>query len=166
MRLLIVRHADAGDREEFAQTGQPDSERPLSPKGVSQMERDAPALKLLVGTVDAIVTSPYVRARQTAEILRREFATGPLLETDTLQPESKPRAFERFLRGLEGDVVVCVGHEPHLGELVGWLTTGNPASFLDFRKGGACLVRFDGRPGRGKATLRWLFGPRDLKRLH
>lgn len=165
MQLLIVRHADAGDSEEFARTGQPDSERPLSAKGKTQMEWVAPALVRLVPDVGAIVTSPYTRARQTAEILRRVWKADPLEETDTLQPEMRAAAFGKYLAARDEDVVVCVGHEPHLSALAAWLTTGSADAYMDFRKAGACLITFDDTPGKGAGTLRWMFGPRELKAL-
>lgn len=165
MQLLIVRHADAGDREEFARTGRPDSERPLSPKGRTQMERVAPALLRLVPDVGVIITSPYTRARQTAEILRKAWGAGPLQETDTLQPEMRAAAFGKYLAQREEDVAVCVGHEPHLSALAAWLTTGSADSYIDFRKAGACLIDFDDAPVKGTGSLRWLFGPKELKAL-
>lgn len=165
MQLLIVRHADAGDREEFARTGKPDSERPLSAKGRTQLESVAPALVRILPDIGVIVTSPYARARQTAEMLRKSWQAGPLEETDTLQPEMRPAAFGKFLAARDEDVVVCVGHEPHLSALAAWLTTGSADSYMDFRKGGACLVDFDDAPRKGAGSLRWLFGPKELKAL-
>ena len=162
MRLLIVRHADAGDSEEFARTGRPDSERPLSEKGVAQMRTGAGAIVRVAPSIDCIVTSPYVRARETAEILRRACEGKPLLETETLEPEQHPRAFEKWLRERDEDVIACVGHEPHLSALAAWLTTGDDDSYIDFKKGGACLVAFDDAPKKGAGSLRWLFGPKEL----
>lgn len=165
MQLLIVRHADAGNREDFARTGRPDSERPLSPKGRTQMESVAPALVRLVPEVGVIVTSPYTRAHQTAEILRKAWSAGPLQETGTLEPETRAAAFGKYLAARDEDVVVCVGHEPHLSGLAAWLTTGSADSYMDLRKAGACLIDFDDAPGKGTGSLRWLFGPRELKAL-
>jgi phosphohistidine phosphatase len=164
MQLLIVRHADAGDRDAFAATGRPDSERPLSEKGVEQMRAAAPRIRDLVPEVDHLVTSPYARARETAEILRREYRAVSLLETASLEPDEHPKAFARYLRDLGGEVVLCVGHEPHLGELTAWLTSGERKAYMDFKKGGACLVECDGAPRKGSGVLRWLVGPKELGR--
>jgi phosphohistidine phosphatase len=60
--------------------------------------------------------------------------------------------------------VLCVGHEPHLGELAAWLTTGERDSYMDLKKGGACLIDFDGPPRKGSGLLRWLLGPKELAR--
>lgn len=164
MRLVIVRHADAGDRDEFAASGRPDSERPLSLKGHEQMRTVAPRLRELVPDVDQIVTSPFTRARETAELLRKEYRASPLLETDTLEPESEPKAFARYLRDLGAETVMCVGHEPHLSALAAWLTIGEAASYMDLKKAGVCLIELSRAPRRKSGSLRWLFGPKELGR--
>src|SRR5580692_8521046 len=75
--LLIVRHGPAGDRDEWAASGKDDDERPLTARGIREMRRAARGLRRLVGSVDAIGTSPLVRARETAEILGRAFDVAP-----------------------------------------------------------------------------------------
>jgi phosphohistidine phosphatase len=62
-------------------------------------------------------------------------------------------------------VVAVVGHEPHLGTLVTWLLTGVAEPRVPLRKGGACLVDFTRRPGRGGGTLRWSLTPSMLRRM-
>lgn len=166
MKLLIVRHADAGDRDEFAKTGKPDHLRPLSEKGQEQMRRAAAGLKLLVPSADLIVTSPYTRAVQTEEIVRAEYGGVQREKSDTLEPEEPPAAFEAWLKDhAGGEVVIAVGHEPHLGQLATWLMTGSADARIEFKKGGACLLLFDGRIRKGEGTLRWLMGPKELKAL-
>ena len=167
MKLLIVRHADAGDHAEFAKTGKPDDQRPLSKKGVDQMKSGVVALRKLVPAADLIVTSPYVRAEQTAQIVRGAYGDDvPLEITDTLEPLRPPMAFEKWLRERETyEVVVAVGHEPHLGLLATWLMTGTDDSWVDFKKGGACLIVFEKKLKRGSGVLRWLMGPAELKAI-
>ena len=60
--------------------------------------------------------------------------------------------------------VAVVGHEPHLGELVTWLLGGQGSS-VEFKKGGACLLRIDGRIGAGSAILQWHLTPSQLRGL-
>lgn len=159
MKLLIVRHADAGDRDEFATTGRPDSERPLSAKGRNQMRSAAPRLLSIAPRPECLVTSPYARARETAEIIRQSFDGAAAIETEALEPESHPRGFTRFLRDLDVGAVTCVGHEPHLGRLVGWLCSGEDLSFVDLKKGGACLIDLEAAK-KGGGVLRWLMSPK------
>ena len=164
MQLLIVRHADAGDAEEFSKTGKPDSERPLSAKGRKQIRVAAKALVDLVPDVAVIVTSPYVRAVETHDALRAAYGKGvESATTETLEPERPPDAFARWLRDrAETEVIAAVGHEPHLGTLVTWLMTGSEDSRVQLKKGGACLLEFEDDPKKGNAMLRWLLTPREL----
>jgi phosphohistidine phosphatase len=165
MKLVLVRHADAGDRDEWAKTGQADSLRPLSDKGRKQMKGVADGLRTLVPKCDVVVTSPYTRAVQTAEFLRDAYERQ-LVETKTLEPEAAPSAFESWLRNhFEEDVVVVVGHEPHLGTLTTWLMTGASESHVEFKKGGACLLEFSGTVKKGAGALRWLIGSKELGAL-
>lgn len=161
---MIVRHADAGDAEEFAKTGQPDSMRPLSSKGRKQIRLAAKALLKLVPDVSLIVTSPYVRAAETHDALLATY--GKRVEsasTDTLEPERSPDDFAKWLRSQkQADVVAAVGHEPHLSTLVTWFMTGSDDSRAQLKKGGACLLDFEDHAARDRATLRWLLTPKQL----
>ena len=165
MKLVLVRHADAGDREEWAKTGKPDEQRPLSDKGRTQMTSAADGLRTLVPKCDVVVTSPFTRAVQTAEYLRDAYERQ-LVETKTLEPDAAPSAFESWLRNhFDQDVVIVVGHEPHLGALTTWLMTGASESHVEFKKGGACLLDFDGPVKKGAGMLRWLMGSKELAAL-
>lgn len=164
MQLLIVRHADAGDAEEFAKTGAPDSMRPLSRKGRKQIRTALKALLTLVPDVSLIATSPYVRAVETHDALRAAYGKAVAsATTDTLEPERSPDAFAKWLRARHPeDVVAAVGHEPHLSTLVTWFMTGAEDSRVQLKKGGACLLDFDDQPARAGAVLRWLLTPKHL----
>jgi len=166
MQLLIVRHADAGDSEEFAKTGRPDSERPLSDKGRRQMEAAIEGLLALVPECDTIVTSPYTRALQTAEFVAEAY-DRPLQQSPSLEPDRSPEVFARWCRenARDADVVIAVGHEPHLSTLATWLMTGDDESRLELKKGGACLLDFDDQIERSGGTLCWLMGPKALRAI-
>jgi phosphohistidine phosphatase len=165
MKLLLVRHADAGDKDEWAETGKPDELRPLSDKGRKQMKSAADGLRTLVPKCDVIATSPYTRAMQTAEILRDVYDAA-VEQTATLEPESAPDDFVHWLRERgSANVVVAAGHEPHLGELTTWLMTGVGTSHVEFKKAGAALLDFDGEVAKGAGVLRWLMGPKELAAL-
>src|SRR6185503_917774 len=156
MRLVIVRHADAGEREEFAKTGKPDELRPLSEKGRKQMRDAAAGLRTLVPRCDLIVTSPLTRAVQTAKIVADEYESVEQETTAVLEPETAPDAFQAWILERAGvNAAIIVGHEPHLGELATWLMTGAKESRIEFKKAGACLLEFDGAPKKAAGTLRW-----------
>ena len=167
MRLLIVRHADAGDAEEFAKTGQADYLRPLSKKGHKQMNAGARGLLELVPSCDLIVSSPFTRAAETAEHLRVAYERDAVETTSALEPTADPAHFELWMREhakADGnvDVAIAVGHEPHLSELTTWLVSGRDGSSVELKKGGACLLVFDGPVRKASAVLRWLMGPKEL----
>ena len=166
MELLIVRHADAGDRDEFAETGQPDHLRPLSKKGREQMRRAAAGIVALVPEVELVLTSPFTRAVQTAEILVQAYKHPlPPEETDSLEPEQDPARFLAAFGDRKADVVMVVGHEPHLGALATWLMTDADESRVIMKKGGACLLEFDKRFAAGEGSLRWLMDAKMLRAM-
>jgi phosphohistidine phosphatase len=166
MKLLVVRHAVALEREEFAATGKPDDLRPLTDAGRRKMRRAARGLRRLVPHLDVLGSSPLIRAMQTAGTLAEAFHGIQVSPVDELAPTSVPDALVPWLRGLGGDsVAAVVGHEPHLGFLLGWLLTGRHASFLELKKGGACLLDFQDPPAAGGATLLWAIPPRQLRAL-
>lgn len=163
MRLVLVRHADAGDRDEFAKSGEPDSMRPLSQEGRDQMRDAAKGLRVLVRKCELIASSPYTRAVQTARIVSEEFAVSDIAKTSALEPEAPIDQIEAWLAEQSpADIAMLVGHEPHLGILTTWLISSREDSRVDMKKGGACLIEFDGHPARGKGVLLWLMGPKHL----
>lgn len=166
MDLLIIRHADAGDRDEFAKSGKPDHLRPLSDKGRRQMERGAPAFPALVPEPDLLLSSPFTRALQTAGYVRDAYGGKLDIETtDALEPERAPAELRRVLRGRDADTVIVVGHEPHLGSLATWLIAGRTDAGVTLKKGAACLIRLDGKLARDAGTLRWLVDVKMLRAL-
>lgn len=167
MRLLVIRHGIAGDREAFARSGRPDDERPLTPKGRRRMRRNARGLRTLVTSVDVLATSPLVRAAQTADLVADAYEDEPeRAARDELRPESPLDAVGAWLRAHPaGHTVAVVGHEPQLSRLVSWLLAGEDRSLVRLAKGGACLLSFDGAPGPRCATLEWLLQPRELRAL-
>jgi phosphohistidine phosphatase len=167
MDLLIVRHGVAEDKEAFAETGQSDDDRPLTAKGRKKMKRAARGLHTLVPEIGLLVTSPLVRARETAEIIAVAYAMDEDVDReDVLRPESSFDAFGDWLRQQSERSPVCVvGHEPHLSGLATWLMSGAKEAQLELGKGGACLLSFDGAPKRGSAMLCWLMTSKQLEAI-
>lgn len=166
MQLLIIRHAIAEDRVEHAKRGRNDDERPLTAKGVERMRQGAAGLQRLVPRVDVLATSPLRRAQQTAAIVQDALDAPKPMMRDELAPEGAPAALADWLGFLPPDgIVAIVGHEPHLSELIGWFTTGEPRSTVELKKGSACLLEIAGTPQAGSAVLRWLLTPRQLRLL-
>ncbi len=162
MKCILFRHGIAVDREEWE--GE-EAQRPLTGKGMKRARQAADGLATLDLTVTHILTSPYIRALETAKILREACQGRPDLQLrNELLPESAPEKLCQFLSGLPDKAcVLCVGHEPHLGETAGVMLFGKPSAGLALKKAGACLVEFDGpvKPGRGR--LSWWLTPAQLR---
>jgi phosphohistidine phosphatase len=166
MRLLVVRHAIAEDREAFARSHQDDATRPLTPEGRRKMERAALGLRRVVPELDLLAASPYKRAFETAEILAQAYDGLTLERAPELAPGAGVDRVVAWLaaRPARGTVAI-VGHEPDLSQLVCTLLTGANRPFLELRKGAACLLEFAGPVAKGAATLDWFLGPKHLRRL-
>jgi phosphohistidine phosphatase len=163
MKLLVVRHATAADKEEFARTGKSDDQRPLTPAGKREMREVARGLREVVPAIDVLATSPLVRAVQTAEILADSYKKK-LVSVDSLRPEARYEDFAIWMRGQGGkNTIAIVGHEPHLSGLASWFLASSKRSLLELKKGAACLLEFEDSPGAAAATLLWSMAPKHLR---
>lgn len=162
MELLIVRHAIASERD--AERWPDDAERPLSARGVLRARQAAGGVRKLVRRPDRVLTSPLLRARQTAAILT-EYAGWPRASlSPLLAPDASAAAVLALLARSQESCVGLVGHQPALGRLLGCCLAGNGGrAAFELRKMGIAVVGFEGvaRPGRG--ALRWLVPPRVLR---
>lgn len=166
MKLLLVRHAIAEDRETFQESGEPDEKRPLTKDGRKRMKRVAGGFAELVPQLDVIASSPLTRAVQTAEIIARSYDDEAVTIVDALDPVQPYDAFLSWLKQLDDvETIAAVGHEPHLSGLASWLLTGGDHTFFEFKKGGACLLEFNGQVAAGAAQMRWLLTPSQLRGL-
>ncbi|MDH3496759.1 MAG: histidine phosphatase family protein [Gemmatimonadota bacterium] len=164
MKLVIVRHAIAEDRVAFAETGQPDSARPLTDAGRKKMRANACGLRTVVPSLDVLATSPYVRARETADILAETYGRR-VDEVPALAHGGSHAALLAWLQEETAETVALVGHEPDLGLLIGWLVTGEAAPIVPLKKGGAALVLFPDLPLYGDGEIRWVLTPKLLRQL-
>jgi phosphohistidine phosphatase len=167
MRLLVIRHAIAGDREAFArETGRPDAERPITAEGRKKMRDCAAGLRAVASDLAVLGTSPYVRARQTADLVAEAFDGLTVTEVPALASGGPRDELIAWLGEQHAACVGVVGHEPDLGMLIGWLVTGDDAApFVSLKKGGACLLEMEGPAGPASAELRWVLTPKLLRRL-
>jgi phosphohistidine phosphatase len=166
MQLLLIRHAIAEEPEIFALSGRPDAERPLTEFGRRRMLKNVRGLRRVVPVIDLLVSSPYVRARETATIVSAALGIPEAPNSDLLTPARHPSEFLAWL-GQQGEnlVLAAVGHEPHLGRLASWLLSGQEESFVVLKKGGACFLDLGEAPAAGRATLLWLLAPAHLRAM-
>jgi len=161
MELYLFRHGIAED----GAPGSPDSARQLTDEG---REKTAAVVKMARKTgvrPTLILTSPYVRARQTAQIAADELGfDGDILNIDSLVPHSSPEKVWQSIRDHADETsILLAGHEPLLSQLVAWLLNA-PSLRVEMKK--AALVRIDveapraGRVGQPHGVLRWMTIPR------
>ena len=164
MNLYLLRHGIAA---EPGMAGfQPDAERPLTPKGENRLRTAAKAMAKLDLSFDLILSSPFLRAKQTAEIIARNFKLRKKLAfSDDLTPTGNPRLLIQELNRFrpEPENVLLVGHEPYLGKLIALLAAGNTSLELDFKKGGLCKLEADFLLYGRCAKLVWLLTPRQME---
>lgn len=164
MRLYVVRHGIAIDRADPACP--PDPDRYLTDEGVEKTAAAAQGLASLIDDGPEIWTSPFVRARQTAELLAGALGSDPgdVVETDALRPERDPAELFRAVEDAKHDAVLCVGHAPNLDWVVGYALTGRIVDCLHLKKAGAACLELPRRRREGGALV-WMLPPKVLRRL-
>ena len=165
MNLYLMRHAIAvaGD-EPGVDT---DGGRPLSPKGIKRMRKAARGLKRLEIPFDALLTSPLLRARQTADVVAPLIGLEGQIEVISgLTPESLVDNLISDLTGYQNrEHLLLVGHEPLLSQMMAFLLTGkkNQELGIELKKGGLCRIEIDGLPPDKPGKLHWLLAPKQLR---
>ncbi len=166
MKLYIVRHAVACDRD--ANLWPVDSQRPLAPEGEERFRRVAGGILRLVPEVGAVLSSPFVRAWRTAELLQQAGWPAPI-PCEELGPDYPPHKVLGMLTRYENlGSVALVGHRPGLHELVSYLLTSDEideacGARVQIKKGGAVHLSFNGLPEPGVGSLEWLLTPKALR---
>ncbi|QOV91383.1 SixA phosphatase family protein [Humisphaera borealis] len=165
-----MRHAIAKDPAQFAETGAPDAERPLTKQGRRRMRLAARGLAALVPDIGVVASSPLLRAVETAELIAKRYAKGGVdVETLRLSALAPGKSGSLLLSWLEDQprdcAVVLVGHEPHLGHFVSWSLTGLRDSFVELKKGAAVLLEFGDSVRPGRARLIWSLRPGQLRMI-
>jgi phosphohistidine phosphatase len=155
MELFVIRHAIAVPGSMLLA----DADRPLSPKGRARFAQAVMGLQRLKIRFDRLYHSPWLRAMETAELL------APVLEGKAVCSPALARAPSQVLLDvLVGERVALVGHEPWMGELVAWLTTGAPdGSVFAFKRGG--IAWLEGQPQPGRMVLQAFLPPKVLRAL-
>jgi phosphohistidine phosphatase len=161
MELYILRHGDAVDRVTGGYAR--DEDRPLTDEGRAEALGVAGGLSRLGVSLDLLLTSPLVRAAQTAEVIASvvTVASGPTI----CQALASGELSEILAAARAGRRTMVVGHMPSLGELATWLAWGDPSLTLPLRTAGLCRVDLADGDEPGQGDLRWLLPPRLAARL-
>jgi phosphohistidine phosphatase len=157
MKLYFMRHGLAGERSEWKGN---DAARPLTDEGIEKMKLIAATLSQMSLGLDAIIASPFVRARQTAEIVAQQLEIK-LIEDARLAPGFNGEQLDAILRDHPGmNTIMLVGHEPDLSETIGALIGGGR---VVCKKGGLALVDLPNAQSR-EGILEWIVPPKMLVR--
>jgi phosphohistidine phosphatase len=159
MEIWLLRHASAEDR---ADSGR-DADRTLTEDGHRRAREVARGLASLDPKIELILTSPYWRARQTAEPAAEALRlSGKLRETRALEPDRDPSEILEEIVAESVESVLLVGHEPHLGALLGRLVAGTTGLEIPLKKAAIARVLWS---GAGAGSLRALLPPKVLEKL-
>jgi phosphohistidine phosphatase len=160
MNILILRHGIA------AEPGAPglenDSARPLIPKGERRLRAAAAAMRKMELSFDLILSSPLLRAKQTAEIVSAELKLKKRLQfSDALTPGGSVKDLLRQLDELRPapENVLLVGHEPYLSRLIALLVSSSGDAAIEMKKGGLCKLEVEELRHGQCARLAWLLTP-------
>jgi phosphohistidine phosphatase len=161
MNLYLLRHAIAmpsGTSSGFAER-----QRPLTLQGRKKLRRAAKGMLALKLDFDVIFSSPYWRAKQTAEIVAEILGAEDRLNfSDHLAPNGHSDALVRqILRHAPGEVLL-VGHEPYLSKLISLLISGQTKVGISMKKAGLCKLTTESLQSGRCATLEWLLTPKQL----
>lgn len=160
--LIIVRHAIAEDREVFQRTGLPDSQRPLTDKGIKKFRKISSWLSAQLDEVDLLCESPLTRSQQTVDILSEDLEFKKRITLSELDPEHPPEKVCKKLDSLKWKRAVICGHEPHLSHLICYITGISVKHYAEFemKKGGVSSFELRQPLLEKRAKLQWLVTPR------
>jgi phosphohistidine phosphatase len=163
--LYIMRHGIAVERGPA--TVMDDAKRPLTPEGKQKMRDIAAGLVNAGMEVDWIVSSPLIRAVETAEIVGDAQRSKPPLDScEALRPGGSPEALIAFLaKRSNRRRVLVVGHEPDLGQLAARLIGAGRNANMPLKKGGCCQIAFTEFPPKAPGRLIWWLTPRVMRKL-
>ena len=158
MHLYVVRH---GIAEDSAPEGD-DTARALTDEGEKKFKRSVKGLRELDCSVSRVLTSPWTRARQTADLLS-PILDGEVIVTDLLCTTPRPELYAMIAES--GTSIAVVGHEPWLSELVASLAFGDArhGEAIELKKGG--VIWLDGTVVPGGMTIRAVMPPKLLRSL-
>ncbi len=166
MNLYVLRHGLAADRDSLQYSR--DEDRPLTPKGTRKMARQVKGMRSIGLSMDAIVTSPLLRAVQTARIVHKRLpALSTPVTSENLTPlGGRHSLVDELAAGYPSDSsVMIVGHEPYLSDLISVLVSGVPGQLVRLKKGALCKLRLPS-PRYGRCGwIEWSLTPRQLVKL-
>jgi phosphohistidine phosphatase len=157
MFVYVLRHGIADD----SKPGEPDSSRALTTEGRKKLASVLDRAKKASVAPSIILTSPYLRAKQTARMAAQAFdCEGAVIETSALVPSGSPElVWDEISEYRSEEQLMVVGHEPLLGELVSYLLD-SPSLRVDMRKATLVSISLEGLRGGPRGVLQWMITPK------
>jgi phosphohistidine phosphatase len=165
MDVLLIRHGKAGARD--PNRWPDDDKRPLTSDGVAEMREVCGGMLRLGVTFEYLVTSPLVRARQTADIVAEvyEWKEAPQ-ESEALGHNCTAKGMLQLLAKFPPDAAVAlVGHEPDFSRATAELIARSGDAAIELKKGGVAAISFEGPAALGLGTLSFLLKPSHLRKI-
>ncbi|HEY9164692.1 MAG TPA: phosphohistidine phosphatase SixA [Candidatus Kryptonia bacterium] len=160
MELYLLRHAIAADKSEPGIKR--DADRPLTPEGAEKMKDIAKKMKKMDLSFDLILSSPFRRATETAEIVADVLDCRDIVELSRhLEVGGNPEKLIDQIKTEKSDLdsILLVGHEPYLSGLISMMISGTDDLAVTMKKGGLCKLSTESLRYGKCATLEWLIGP-------
>jgi len=165
VELILIRHAKAGERD--ANSWPNDDKRPLSADGAEEQHEAARVMKRMGIRFDFLVTSPLLRARQTAEAITEAYHRDEAPQvSEALGHGYSVAAVVKLLGKFPPDAqVALIGHEPDLSHLAAALVGPAGAARIGLKKSGVIGIEFEGAAAAGAGSLAYMLKPGHLRKL-
>ena len=163
MEIYILRHGIAVPR---GTAGYPNDDRPLTEEGIQKMKSVAKGIAQVVKRIDLILTSPMLRALETAKITAKSIEGKAKAEVckELLPGNPVNGIIEHLQKQKDKNRILLVGHEPDLG-LIASSLLGSGKSLVELKKGSLCRIDVSSLPPPEPGKLVWLLTPRQLRAL-
>ena len=165
MRIYLLRHGEALSKADPAITS--DSVRPLTDEGIKRTRQSAEGLATLGIEFDAVFTSPWLRAKQTAALACEVLGIGSkLYEMEELAGDrTVEEVMNAMVRKSQLEDVMLVGHNPLLSDLASYLLCLSTSMQIDLKKSGVCAIEVGRIPPKGPGVLLWMMTARQLRSI-
>jgi len=162
--IFVIRHAEAEEPAHALIEGRNDAQRELTQEGRRKMRAGARGLAQVVEHIDHLVSSPLVRAVQTADLLAEAFPDARRQQHAGLAPGFQHVALLQWVTRQKGTLAL-VGHEPDLSEWIGYMVSGEPRGLVLMKKGACCCLEMPETPVAGEAHILWHMSLKQLRGL-
>jgi phosphohistidine phosphatase len=163
MNLYLLRHGIAVEPGTHGFTS--DEDRPLTPEGRRKLEIIARAMRAMDLSYGLVLSSPYLRARETTEIITKALHLRTEVQfSDALVPSASPAKIISLIHHLAPPPadLLLVGHEPCLSKLISFLVCRKSGGAFVMKKGGLCKLSTESLQAGACAALDWLLTPKQM----